>query len=117
MWRFAGVERDADGLTEALGHLDRLQRGTSGDAGRADRASSAIAELEERNLLTIGRLVVLSALARGESRGAHFRRDFPETDATGEHSIMVNRAGEAAIGSSHRLSAREGFIGEVVAAC
>jgi L-aspartate oxidase len=117
MWLFVGVERDADGLTEALRHLDRLESGTSGDAGRSARLSSAIAELEERNLITIGRLVVQSALAREESRGAHFRRDFPETDAVGAHSVIVNLAGETAIGSSHRLSAREGFIGEAVAAC
>lgn len=76
-----------------------------------------MAEHEDRNLLTIGALVARSALARQESRGAHYRSDFPGTAARAAHSIIVNRAGGAAVGSSECLGAREGQIGEVVAAC
>ncbi len=44
--------------------------------------------LDLRNLLTAAEMVALSALARRESRGAHTRRDYPETD--NEHFGKVN---------------------------
>jgi succinate dehydrogenase/fumarate reductase flavoprotein subunit len=40
----------------------------------------AIAELETRNLLTVGRMVAAAAIAREESRGSHYRTDFPDED-------------------------------------
>jgi L-aspartate oxidase len=46
---------------------------------------------ELRNLLTVGRLILRSALFRQESRGGHFREDFPETrdEAWAVHSVVV----------------------------
>ena len=45
---------------------------------------------ELRNLLTVGRLILRSALFRQESRGGHFRADFPETrDEWAAHSAVV----------------------------
>jgi L-aspartate oxidase len=45
---------------------------------------------EDANLLTLARLVVAAALAREESRGAHFRSDFPLT-GSGEpaHTVLL----------------------------
>jgi fumarate reductase flavoprotein subunit len=47
------------------------------------------------NQLLAARLVVLSALARRESRGAHFRRDFPSPGVAPPVSVRVQRRGEA----------------------
>ncbi|WP_245982016.1 L-aspartate oxidase [Frondihabitans australicus] len=94
MWRAAGVKRDGATLAAAAETL----AGWAGDgAGVEDRdetparssapdiAASARAAARERvetaNLLDVARLVVDSALAREESRGAHFRTDFPETSS------------------------------------
>ena len=68
LWTHAGLVRDADRLREALVTLDGWE--ASGDS---------VGELETRNLLQLGRLLVIAALTREESRGAHFRTDFPET--------------------------------------
>jgi succinate dehydrogenase / fumarate reductase flavoprotein subunit len=38
--------------------------------------------LDLKNLLAVSEAIALSALAREESRGAQFREDFPEKDAT-----------------------------------
>jgi L-aspartate oxidase len=68
MWELVGIERSADGLRSAQSRLDRWT--VPGDS---------IFELETRNLLDLARFVVVAALRREESRGAHWRVDFPET--------------------------------------
>ncbi len=66
MWRHVGLERDRAGLEAALD--------ATSDLGRRLSARPS----EARNLLTLSRLVTAAALAREESRGSHFRSDFPE---------------------------------------
>ena len=62
--------RSGDGLRHAREVLAALPRP---DTDAACEASV----LEDANLLDLARLVVAAALAREESRGAHFRSDFP----------------------------------------
>ena len=58
--------------------------------GRAD-----IEALENDNMLLVAQCVVSSALGRTESRGAHFRTDFPEADdANWLKNTVVRRRGE-----------------------
>jgi L-aspartate oxidase len=45
--------------------------------------------LEARNLHVVASLIVASALGREESRGAHYRNDFPERDAVARHSVIA----------------------------
>ena len=70
MWAGAGVLRDRSRL-EALA---RRLAGFRPSAGLSRRA------VEDQNLLTVGRAVTAAALHRTESRGAHFREDFPAPD-------------------------------------
>jgi L-aspartate oxidase len=44
--------------------------------------------LEARNLHTVAELIVAAALGREESRGAHYRNDFPQRDSVANHSVM-----------------------------
>jgi L-aspartate oxidase len=46
--------------------------------------------LEARNLHVVASLIVASALGREESRGAHYRNDFPERNAVARHSVMAS---------------------------
>lgn len=62
MSRHAGLERDAAGLTQLLGVIERLEQ---------------TAEPALLNMLAAARLVAAGALARRESRGGHWRMDFP----------------------------------------
>jgi len=65
MWRDMGLVRSMTGLRRAQLEIDRLSRGRGNQVG------------EITNLLTVARLVTTAATIRTESRGAHFRRDFP----------------------------------------
>ncbi|MCU1513925.1 MAG: L-aspartate oxidase [Microbacteriaceae bacterium] len=72
MWQKAGLFRDGDELRDAAETL----------SGWDARAASAepervVAAHENANLLDLSRLVVDAALVREESRGAHYRSDFP----------------------------------------
>ncbi|HEY4382290.1 MAG TPA: FAD-binding protein, partial [Acidobacteriaceae bacterium] len=84
MWRDAGLLRDAAGLRRARAGLAELR-------GRMPRGASR-REMEARNLLTVAEVMVQTALGRDESRGAHFRMDFPEKADVVRHSVM--RQGE-----------------------
>ncbi|MFZ0661987.1 MAG: L-aspartate oxidase [Acidobacteriaceae bacterium] len=83
MWKDAGLLRDAEGLSAMRQELERLRVAPS-----ADRAS-----LELANLHAVAELIVLSAIAREESRGAHYRNDFPKRDDAhfAKHSVMLGR--------------------------
>ncbi|HJQ69088.1 MAG TPA: L-aspartate oxidase [Blastocatellia bacterium] len=66
MWERVGIVRDEEGLKDALRRLEEI-------AARPINTRSW-------NFVTLARLVTRAALARRESRGAHYRSDFPERD-------------------------------------
>ena len=81
MWKDAGLLRDKTGL-------ERAQRGLDGLAEVMPRGLFRRA-LEARNLHIVANLIVATALEREESRGAHYRNDFPGRDAVARHSVIV----------------------------
>src|SRR5579875_394699 len=85
MWEHVGLIRDAPGLSEARAQLAAWQ--TEQPVPR-DRATHELA-----NLLLVGRLVAEAALLRRESRGAHYRRDYPEPGPLGVHRFVFQRDG------------------------
>ncbi len=77
MWRAAGLFREHDALEQALEQLEAACARAAGEAA----ASTATAETHRRfNLATVARLVARAALRREESRGGHYREDFPARD-------------------------------------
>jgi len=82
MWEKAGLLRDAEGLRAAQAELAAI--------GRSIPVTLDRGGIELRNLHTCGHLIVASALAREESRGAHFRNDFPRRDDPRfqKHSVL-----------------------------
>jgi L-aspartate oxidase len=81
MWREAGLLRDAAGLRRAQAGLAAMRE--TMPQGLTRRA------VEARNLLTLAEVMMLAALGREESRGAHFRTDFPEKAHAALHSVVV----------------------------
>ena len=76
MTRQVGLERDRAGLVSALHTIAGVER-----AGAAEPALL--------NMTATAKLVTAAALVRHESRGAHFRSDYPRADETGVRSFLT----------------------------
>jgi succinate dehydrogenase / fumarate reductase, flavoprotein subunit len=85
MQRLVGIYRVEADLEEAITELGRLRGRVPGLAVKGGRMFNPGWNLvfEVRNLLVVSEAVARSALQRTESRGAHSRLDFPETDQAG----------------------------------
>jgi L-aspartate oxidase len=74
MWRNVGITRKSPEMRQAIEQIRFWQRYVM------DKAFDSPAGWELQNMLTVCLLIAQSALARKESRGVHFRSDFPDTD-------------------------------------
>ncbi|NEO86523.1 MAG: L-aspartate oxidase [Spirulina sp. SIO3F2] len=105
MWQAAGICRDATGLTQALNQLENLIEVINAEPfvamipmlepeqtlqlTQTDQDNRVRASLETYNLLAISQLILSSALFRTESRGGHYRSDYPQTDVEwAKHTIV-----------------------------
>jgi L-aspartate oxidase len=80
MWRDVGIRRERAGLESA----ERQVEFWTGYVAAREFTDPSGWELQ--NMLLVSRLMITGALARQESRGTHFRKDFPQTDpAQAEH--------------------------------
>lgn len=68
-----GMTRSEEGLASACAEIEAL-------AARLGGPALDVAAMESRNLVTAAALIACSARARTESRGVHYRSDFPERD-------------------------------------
>jgi L-aspartate oxidase len=82
MWQEVGIVRLGTHLRRTIHKLEALRSSLPEPRGRQQR--------EARNILETGLLIARSALAREESRGAHYRTDFPaHNDARfSKHSVV-----------------------------
>jgi len=84
MWERVGIIRDAAGMKRALGELDaldaELDKTGIGTQARAFNLSWHD-WLNLKSLVSVSRVITQSALAREDSRGAHYRDDFPDTSS------------------------------------
>ena len=84
MWRGAGIFRSEEILENSLKELEDLKS----EFHRSDKCISK-QEYEFRNMLTVAEMVIMSALKRKESRGAHCRTDFSDTNEKAVHTSLT----------------------------
>ncbi|HEX8636527.1 MAG TPA: L-aspartate oxidase [Pyrinomonadaceae bacterium] len=79
MWERVGILRDADSLNRALREFEQISQGNL--------------SVSSRNFVTLAKLIASAALWREESRGGHFRNDYPDRDEKWRvHSIQKKNA-------------------------
>jgi L-aspartate oxidase len=86
MWREAGLVRSGSGLSRLLAAIEKK-------TSAAREPATSCTDYESANLLTLSRLVAQSALLREESRGAHFRFDFPQRSSSWLGHVCISKGG------------------------
>jgi L-aspartate oxidase len=89
MWRHVGIQREQSGLEAAEKQVEFWNRYVAAKEFSDPRG------WELQNMLLVARLMIAGALTRRESRGTHFRRDFPETDPAQARHITIRAPASA----------------------
>jgi succinate dehydrogenase/fumarate reductase flavoprotein subunit len=87
MWNNVGIIRDEEKLRTAQQVIHALQE----EAQHLEASSNSELQacLEVRGMLKTAEVIILAALIRTESRGAHFRSDYPQLDPNWEKNIRI----------------------------
>ncbi len=88
MWRNVGIERCGAGLDEAMEMITFWCRYVM------DKEFRNPDGWQLQNMLTVGRLITMSARQREESRGVHYRTDFPESNKNWKRHVVISQSGE-----------------------
>lgn len=92
MWKYVSLQRDRQGLLEARHQLHNLRhRVKTNGTVKQDKHNIAVEWLETVNMLKVAELVIVASLQRCESRGSHWRFDYPASDdsLTGRHYVLI----------------------------
>ncbi len=94
-WNKVGVARTAAGLTDALREIEEIAKEVEAARVTGGRVYNMMftTYLDIRSMIDATRMVAFSALLREETRGAHFRQDFPDQrDEYGLFNLLVTRS-------------------------
>jgi succinate dehydrogenase / fumarate reductase flavoprotein subunit len=97
MQSLVGIVRQEEEMQEALVRIGQFNERASrvGVSGHREYHAGWHTALDLRNLLTVSEAITRSAIERKESRGGHFREDFPQKGAEfGAVNIMVRQGGD-----------------------
>lgn len=89
MWRGAMVVRTEEKLKLALGRLEDIEASLRAAPVRGPRDLKDLLELE--NMVLVGRAICRAALSRRESRGSHYREDWPALDPAWRKRILIRQ--------------------------
>jgi succinate dehydrogenase/fumarate reductase flavoprotein subunit len=78
MWKSVGLFRDRQGLSDAVNQLEAQEAVL--DVMLARNATLNHQGWRKASIITVATLIARGALRREESRGGHFRTDFPDRD-------------------------------------
>jgi len=93
MWENVAIIRNETVLKSALKKIDELKMKSMNMKVDNELGfnKNLIDALEIENMITLASLVTQSALLRRESRGAHYREDYPKKDERWDRSIVLNK--------------------------
>ena len=92
MWVNVGIIRNPQGMQSAREKIDHYRR-TMKDV-KGEKGADILKVLELRSILDVAEMIVESALLREESRGSHYREDFPKKDNSRWLGSIVTTLGE-----------------------
>jgi succinate dehydrogenase/fumarate reductase flavoprotein subunit len=89
MWKNAGVVRDANSLGEALKNIQSLRERCENIITEPGR--EMLVSLELPMAIDTAEMIIRGAIKREESRGAHYRSDYPREDPNWKKTIIINK--------------------------
>ena len=105
MQDLAGIVRREEEMLRALGGIAELQRraGRTGVPGNREYNTGWHTAVDLKSLLIVSECIARSGIERKESRGAHFRADYPDkSEEFGKVNIVVEKAPDGAMKVSRR---------------
>lgn len=93
LWKEAGILRDEKSLSSALKEFQKIKENDLPKV-RTENSKEILQKLEVENALLIGEMISKAALKRQESRGAHFREDYPQTNEQWRGNIFLKKVKE-----------------------
>jgi fumarate reductase flavoprotein subunit len=124
MWKDVGILRHADGIRAAQHHLVALDKELAGIGVADGERGYNLAWhdwLNLSNLIAVSKVIATAALAREDSRGAHYREDFPDSGALPGSSFTVVREQEGVLALTrvpvafNRVAPGQSLLNEVAA--
>ncbi|MFD1564767.1 L-aspartate oxidase [Haloarchaeobius amylolyticus] len=119
LWNHAGILRDEAGLREGLDRLEDLRARTADLRVDGDRTARSFEYAVDLSMsLIVAEVLLRTALERTESRGAHYRTDYSETNpnwrqnlivAADEGGLSIQRRGVAEPSEPVRDALEEGY--------
>ena len=100
MQDLVGIVRREDEMQRALSDLARLEEraARTGVEGNREYNPGWHTALDLGNLLTVSQAITRSAIERKESRGGHFREDYPDKDpSSARFNILVRKAADGSM--------------------
>lgn len=88
MWKSVLVVRREEGLTQTLRAISDYKKNVQRVNIQSGHELISLLELE--NLLEVGKAICIAALHRRESRGSHYREDYPHIDPLWEKRILLH---------------------------
>jgi succinate dehydrogenase / fumarate reductase, flavoprotein subunit len=95
MQDLVGIVRTESEMKQALTEIDKLKQKAAKTAARGNREynGSWHTALDLKNLLIVSEAIARAAIERKESRGAHFREDYPEKkDEFGKFNFVIKKS-------------------------
>jgi len=89
LWNNVGIVRDASSLKNALSVIEKIEE-------QIDARSNEYYQSKSRSLVAVAKMICGSALLREESRGCHFRSDFPEEKTSFMKTIVLKKGTDPA---------------------
>jgi fumarate reductase (CoM/CoB) subunit A len=87
MWIYLGIIRDEKGIKTAIKQFNDLKNKFE----KIDSTENYLLYFKLRNILFVAQALAISALERTESRGAHYRSDFPKENKDWKKAIVIKK--------------------------
>jgi len=97
MQKLVGIVRLEGEMQEALGKIAKLREraARAGITGNRDYNTGWHTALDLENMLTISEMIAMAGLERKESRGGHFREDYPDKSAEwGKYNLRISKGSD-----------------------